>query len=218
MISEKNKDASIEKILSQGLVPPPSAGKQIKKMLQTLDMRFIFWDLGYSLFFTGITLALVLILLLFVPSEFRYSATVFSAPLLFLLILLFSETSERVSGLYEIKQVCFFHIHQITALRVIFYSIIGAVFSVFISATGVKNGHEFFLLLPICLFALFLCAYGGLVVMRRFPANRLLSAIGTLDSLVLCPLSCSRKWEKSTQYSLGFIPCSRCFRSSHSFR
>ena len=72
-MNEKTKNASIEYILSQGLVKPQTARERIAEMLRTIGFRFIFWDTGYSLFFTAVTFAVVLVLFSFAPEIGRAS-------------------------------------------------------------------------------------------------------------------------------------------------
>jgi hypothetical protein len=115
-MNDKTKNESIEYILSQGLVKPQTARRRILEMLRIIGFRFIFWDIGYSLFFTAITLAVVFLLFGFVPDDYRYSSSIAVAPLLFLLITMFAETSERVCRLYELKQTCYYSIWQVTLL------------------------------------------------------------------------------------------------------
>ena len=196
-MNEKVKNASIEYILSQGLVKPQTARERIAEMLRTIGFRFIFWDTGYSLFFAAVTLAVVLVLFSLVPERYRCSAAVAVAPLLFLLITLFAETSERACGLYELKQTCRYTIRQITALRVIGYSVVGSVFTAVVAATSVDSGYEFLSLFPLCLSALFFCAVLGLSAMRFLHGkwvNASFSAVWVFVNIAL-PFSLGEKWE-----------------------
>lgn len=167
-MDKKTKNASIEFILSQGLVEPQTTRKRIVEMLHTTGFRFIFWDTGYSLFFATITLVGVLVLFNFVPDGYRYSAAIAVAPLSFLLITMFVETSERTFGLYELKQTFHYTIRQVTTLRVICYSVVGSLFTAVIAAISADSGYEFLTLFPLCLSALFICAVLSLSIMRFF--------------------------------------------------
>ena len=112
-------------------------------MIHIIGFRFIFWDIGYSLFFGAVTLAGILVLFSFAPDVYRCSAAIAVAPLIFLLINMFAETSERTCGLYELKQTCRYTIQQISALRVICYSVVGFVFTAVIETISTDNGYEF---------------------------------------------------------------------------
>lgn len=196
-MNEKMKNASIEYILSRGLVRPQTARERIAEMLRTIGFRFIFWDTGYSLFFAAITLAVVLVLFSLAPERYHCSAAVAVAPLLFLLITLFAETSERSCGLYELKQTCRYTIRQITALRVTCYSVVGTVFTAVIAAISADSGYEFLSLFPLCLSALFICAVLGLSAMRFLHGNWVTAAFsaGWAFVNIALPFSLGEKWE-----------------------
>jgi hypothetical protein len=165
-MNENKKKIRIENILSQGLVKPQTARARIIEMFRTLGIRYIFWDMGYSLFFATLTLAIGFTLFIITPSEYRYAAAVTVAPLLFLLIIAFAETSERACGLYELKQTCRYTIRQITALRVVCYSVAGATFTAVVALISAENVYEFLSLFSLCLSALFVCAALSLSAIR----------------------------------------------------
>lgn len=196
-MNEHEKDASIDYILSQGLVTPQTAQAYIAEIVHTIGFRYIFWDMGYSLFFAAMTLAIVLVLFIITPDEYRYSAAVTVAPLMFLLTTMFAETSERACGLYELKQTCRYTIRQISALRIICYSVAGMAFTAVIAAVNAKNAYEFFCLFPLCLSALIICAVLSLAAMRYLRGKWgcvSVSAVWMLVSIAL-PFSLGEKWE-----------------------
>jgi len=196
-MNDKEKNASIDYILSQGLVKPQSAWALITEMVRRVGLRYIFWDTGYSLFFAAVTIAVVLVIFAFSPNEYRYSASVAVAPLLFLLTMMFVEITERASGLYELKQTCRYTIRQITALRMVCYSTAGAVFTAIIAKLGAKSAYEFLSLFPLCLSALFMCAALSLSLMRFFRGkwvSAAYSAVWVFMSIVL-PFTFNEKWE-----------------------
>jgi hypothetical protein len=196
-MDKKTKNASIEYILSQGLVKPQTTRERISEMLRSIGFRFIFWDTGYSLFFAAVTLAGVLVLFSFAPDDYRCSASIAVAPLVFLLITMFAETTERTCGLYELKQTCRYTIQQITALRVICYSVVGFVFTVVIATISTDSGYEFLSLFPLCLSALFLCATLSISCMRFLHGkwvNAVFSAVWVFVNIVI-PFSLGEKWE-----------------------
>ena len=196
-MDKKTKNASIEYILSLGLVKPQTARERIEEMLRIIGFRFIFWDTGYSLFFAAVTLAGVLVLFSFAPDDYRCSAAIAVAPLVFLLINMFAETSERVCGLYELKQTCRYTIQQVTALRVICYSVVGFVFTAVIATISTDSGYEFLSLFPLCLSALFLCATLSISFMRFLHGkwvNAVFSAGWVFVNIVI-PFSLGEKWE-----------------------
>jgi hypothetical protein len=196
-MNEREKNASVEYILARGLARPQSARERIAEMIRRMGFRFIFWDMGYSLFFALLSLAAVVVLFRLAPENSRCSAAVACAPMLFLLIVLFAETSERAFGLYELKQTCRYTVTQIAALRVICYSFAGTAFTVVVAAESATDAREFLSLFPLCLFALFLCAVLEIHVMRvarRKWANAVCSAVWILVNILL-PLLFGKEWE-----------------------
>lgn len=196
-MDKKTKNVSIEYILSQGLVKPQTVRERVVEMLRTIGFRFIFWDTGYSLFFTAVTLAVVLVIFSFVPDDYSYSTAIAIAPLFFLLITMFAETSERVCRLYELKQTCRYTIQQITALRIICYSIVGFAFTAFITTISTDSGYEFLSLFPLCLSGLFLCVTLSTSFLRYLHGkwvNAVFSAVWVFANIVT-PFLLGEKWE-----------------------
>ncbi|MDR0294282.1 MAG: hypothetical protein LBH95_09055 [Oscillospiraceae bacterium] len=196
-MNEREKNASIAYILSQSPLKPRPARARAAGMLRAIGLRYIFWDTGYSLFFAAVTLAAVTALFLAAPGEYRYSAAVAVAPLLFLLTSAFAETSERADGLYELKQTCRYTIRQIAALRVLCYSVAGAAFTAVVAAAGAKDGYEFISLFPLCLSALFACAALSLAAMRflrgKWGGAAFLAAWAFVSAAL--PFSLGERWE-----------------------
>jgi hypothetical protein len=166
-MDENKRNASIDYILSRGLVKPQGAAALTREMLRTLGLRFIFWDTAYSLVFAALTLVPLVVLLILAPQTYRFTATFAIAPSLFLLITAFAETAERSGELYELKQTCRYTVRQITALRVGSYSLAGIVYCSAIVFTSAENAAEIIRLLSLCLASLFVSAAASLTVMRR---------------------------------------------------
>ncbi|MDO3413312.1 hypothetical protein QWJ34_26405 [Saccharibacillus sp. CPCC 101409] len=210
-MNEREKNASIDRILARGLVKPSSAGKRISVMLRELGLRFIFWDTGYSLFFAGLTLACVFALFMLAPESYRASASVAVSPLLILLAVLFAGTSERLGGLYEIKQTCRYTIGQIAVLRMICYSVLGAAFTAAVAFAGADGELGFAALFPLCLSALLICAILSLSVLQRAGSRwgyAAFSAVWLFASVAL-PFGLGDKWEHLLRgmplaFSIGF--------------
>jgi hypothetical protein len=202
-MNEQEKNRSIDYILSQGLVKPQTTRARIAEMLRTMGVRYIFWDIGYSLFFALITLAVAVVLFALVPNDiennknYLYSSAVTVAPLLFLLITAFAETSERFCGLYELKQTCRYTIRQITALRVICYSLAGVVFTAVISLVNATDAANFLSLFTLCLAALFICASISLAAIRYLRNNWFTAVYSFLWVFVNIALSFSPNWERT---------------------
>ncbi|MFP3153525.1 hypothetical protein LQZ18_03695 [Lachnospiraceae bacterium ZAX-1] len=193
-----DKDQSIKYILDCGLVKPKTAQKQAAGILQSFGWRFLFWDTAYSLTFAGITIAVMLAVFTAVPGNYRYSATIAVAPLLYLLISVFTETEERAGGLYELKQTCRYTTQQISALRTVCYSIVGAGYTTIVALISANSASEFITMFPLSLLALFVCAVPQLTLTRfaRFKwANVVYAAVWVFVNLAL-PLRIGGAWEK----------------------
>lgn len=196
-MNEKMKEASIAKILELGLVKPQTMSDRMREIVRSLGLRFLFWDTGYSLFFAGLTLAIVLVLFCLAPDAYRSSAAVAVAPLFFLFAVLFTETSERLGRLYELKMTCRYTIQQITALRVTCYAILGTAFTAAIAMVSADDAYAFLVLFPLCLSALFICAFLALVLMHKSRskwAHAALSAAWLFTSITF-PFYLGDKWE-----------------------
>jgi len=203
-MNNEKKNASIEYILSQGLVKPQTARGRVAEMIRIMGLRNIFWDTGYGLFFAAVTFAVVFVIFAATPGEYRRSASVTAAPLLFLLTAVFAETSQRVCGLYELKQTCRYTIRQTTAVRVICYSVAGAVSAAVIAVLGAKGAHEFLSLFTLCLSALFVCSTLSLAILRFIRAkwaNAVFSAAWVFANTALT-VSLNKVWEAA----LGGVP------------
>jgi len=209
-MTDRQKDASIDHILKQGLVIPPSLWQRVREILSMLGFGFIFWDMSYSICFTIPTLVITLLSLLFVPERFSYSAAAGIAPMLFLLITFFAETSERISGLYELKQTCRYTVRQITAVRVMCYAAAGILFTGVVAAIMADTVNEFFMLLPICLSMLFICAavqLSALRLVRNGWAVAVISACWAAANLAVC-LVVGEWWEsflRSVPIAIGMM-------------
>ncbi|RKN80610.1 hypothetical protein [Paenibacillus ginsengarvi] len=205
-----DKNESIEFILSQGLAGPRTARERMADMVRSLGLRFLFWDTGYSLFFAALTLAGVFVLFSLTPDAYRCTAAVAAAPLLFLAAILFAETSERLGGLYELKQTCRYTIRQITAMRVTCYSVVGSAFTAVIAAVSADNGYEFLSLFPLCLSALFVCAVLALYVQQVLHSNWVHAAFSAawVIANVALPFALGEKWEailREMPIALSFV-------------
>jgi hypothetical protein len=188
MVNDRERDASIAYILSQGLTKPPTARGQIRAVIRAFGLRFLFWDTACSILFALLTVAGIFLLFVYAPDTKRFSSSVAAAPALFFLIVMFTETAERAGGLFDLKQTCRFTVRQITAVRVMCDSLAGIVFSSVIALFSMSNGFEFVPILSLCLSALFLCAVLALTVMRCVRskwASAVFSAVWTSVNLAI---------------------------------
>lgn len=169
-LSQNEKDNAIEDILLKGLSKPKSLWRYLCDIYRALGFRYIFLDMGYAMIMTVAATIGFLILYPLTPKQHIHATLFAVAPVFFIFIVLFTETIEKVSGLYELKMTCKYTVHQITTFRVLCFSLIGAMFctltSIYFNRSSIV--YDFFRLLSLSLCALFLCAFLTTFVIRRF--------------------------------------------------
>lgn len=165
-MDEKEKNASIEYILANGLVKPQPVHLRIAEIIRAVGFRHVFWDTGYAVLCATISATFVFVLFVQSSANYQYSAALAGSPLLYLFIAAFSETTERSCNLHGLKQTCRYTARHISALRVLCFSLMGAAFTAIIAAVGTEGMYGFLPLFTVCLSALFICAVFSLAVMR----------------------------------------------------
>jgi len=169
MPSFEEKERAIEYILSEGLKKPKSFWKCIYEMYRALGIKYLFLNTGHAII---ISAALMLgFLALFPLSPEKYINTVLfaSAPVFFISVVLLSETAERMNGMYELKMTFKYTIQQITAFRLLCYSMIGTVLCTVIGLYfPFQNVYHFLRVISVSLCALFICSFLSILIMRHF--------------------------------------------------
>jgi hypothetical protein len=166
-VTPEEKDREIEMILSRGLVKPKPAYKVFGELLHGLGLRIIFWDTAQTLLIAAMSLLGLALLTAVIPGERVFTYTFTLAPLLYLATLLSTESVERTGNLYELKHTCKYTIRQITALRIVCFSLVGIVFCVVMTTYLARGDLQILRLLPLALSGLFLCALFSLLLARR---------------------------------------------------
>lgn len=124
IISEEEKNKSIDFIISQGMPRPQTLRSCIPKLFKSVDMQTLFFGVGDCLFLAFLAFALFIV-------PFAYSASggegslcpavfVFS-PALYGLLHFLTQWKERMSGTYELKMTCRYTLRQLTALRMLLF-------------------------------------------------------------------------------------------------
>lgn len=169
-LSQIEKDRAIEEILSKGLSKPKSLWEYICEIYRTLGFRYVFFDMAHAVILTVIAITGFIILYPLTSAQHIYTALFAVAPVFFVFIVLFTETIEKVSGLYDLKMTCKYTVQQITAFRVLCLSLVGGVFSTLTSLyfSWVFIVNDFFRAFSLSLCALFLCAFLTIFIIRRF--------------------------------------------------
>ena len=82
-------------------------------------------------------------------------------------------------------------------LRVLYYSIAGAVFTAVVAVLNASSPREFLSMLPLCLLALFICAFLSLIAMRYFKNTWSLMTFGAVWVLITTalPVWLGNRWE-----------------------
>ena len=197
MNDSTQKDISIDYILDKGLQKKRSLWSMLTEIYRTLGFRLVFWDTAQAFVLTALTLTGLLLFLPFSAQTLQHTLLFGCSPLLFVVVVFFSETIERVDGLYELKLTCKYTIRQIVAFRILFFSLLGIVFSVGLTVYSANNSFEVLRLLPLSLSALFICSFICLSLVRRF-SGKLTYAIAALLWAVISfvpALAIGEKWE-----------------------
>jgi len=185
---DKSRKKSIETILADGLTRPVSTWVYLRDMYRNLGLRVIFWEAAPAMLIS-VAVALAYMLLLAAQFTFLDAAENLSAmlflfsPALFMSMTVCTEAIERMSGLYEIKMTGKYTLRQITAFRLLCFSLIGTVFAVIantvichLATEEVQAGFSF-QMIAIALCSLFLCSLLIISILRRFRAGWYLGAI-----------------------------------------
>lgn len=169
-LSPDELDREIRQILDRGLIRPKGFWKYLVELHRALGMRYLFYGTGSTWVITALTL-LVLVLFLPLPGpEHLYAVSFLLSPVCFLLIMLLTETMEKVNGVYELKMTLTYTVRQLAVVRILHFSLIGCLFSVF---TSLYFGHAvpmldtYLKLFSLSLTALFLCALVCAYAIRR---------------------------------------------------
>ena len=187
-ISPNERDKAIASILDVGLTRPVTTWGYLRDMYHNLGLRVIFWESAPAML---LSVAVALVYILVIASQFTFfnadehlSAMLFLfSPALFISMTVCTEAIERMSGLYEIKMTSKYTIRQITAFRLLCFSLIGTIFAVIanvviypIMATELRSGF-LFQMISVALCSLFLCSLLITTILRRFRSGWYLGAI-----------------------------------------
>jgi hypothetical protein len=198
-LTPHEKDQAIEYILSKGLTRPKSLWRHLVDMYRAIGLRHLFLDTVQPALMAAAFMAGFVALNPLPPEQYRHAALFAAAPVFFIFAVLLTEAAERRNGaLYELKMTCKYTLLQITAFRLLGFSLAGTVLCTLAGLSGgFPDVHAFFRALSLSLCSLFLCSFQSLFVMRRF--NRkwihaapvlLWAAIGVLPAWLF-----GRQWE-----------------------
>lgn len=168
--SPAERDKAIEHILLNGLSKPQGLWKSLCEMYRALGLRYIFCDMAYATVMSIVMTVGFAVLYPLSPERHTYATLFAVAPVFFILVVIVTETMEKISGLYELKMTCKYTIQQITAFRVLCFSLIGAVFCAFTSLyfSWLLMEENLFRAFSLSFCAMFLCAFLTMFILRRF--------------------------------------------------
>jgi len=174
-ITPEERDRAIGNILSEGLTQPVTTPRFFLNMWRSLGFHVIFHG-ALPAILLSIIFAFGYIGLISLQSArlnlawINHSLLFLFAPALFIWLTLSTEAIERFDGIYDLKMTCRYTIRQITALRLVCFSIIGMLFALVGSLVLFDTiGSGYFLqMLSLALASLFFCTFMIVHIMRRF--------------------------------------------------
>lgn len=170
-LSPDELEREIRHILDRGLIRPKGFWQYLVELHRTLGIRYLFFGTGSTGIITALTLLALLLYLPLPGPDHLYAVLFLLSPVSFLMLMLLTETTEKVNGVYELKMTLTYTVRQLAVIRILYFSLIGCLFSAYAS---VYLGHALQImdmvlkLLALSLSALFLCAFVCVYAMRHF--------------------------------------------------
>jgi len=205
-ISPEERDNAIDAILLKGLTPPAPTWAFLWNMYKSLGLRAIFWDSASSIL-ASLAIAAGYVALGSLPLTWiggwinmplsLYSSLFLFSPALFIGLTISTEAMERLSGLYDLKMTCRYTIRQITAFRLLCFSLCATIFTVVGSAAinSMPETGYFMQLFSLALCSLFLCSLLVIHTMRRWHCGWYLGAAIWTSIGVLPIIIFRQSWE-----------------------
>lgn len=191
MPSKEEKEQSIHTILELGMKPPKTLVNAIPILLKRIGIHNLFlgvWDGIFLAIVCAGVFAIVFMLPKGIHINVRYMGLFFVSPFFYLMLHGFTAWKELQNGTYEIKMTCHYTLRELTALRMIIFSVFCVVLDVIVSG-GVwyftKEGVKLFQLIGLSLSALFFYGTATMAVLRKG-----LSLYGQLAVPVLWSILC----------------------------
>lgn len=173
MPSKEEKEQSIHTILELGMQPSKTLKDVIPMLLKRIGFHNLFlglWDAIFLAFVCVIAFTVVFMLPEGINRNVRYMGLFFISPFFYLMLHGFTSWKELQNGTYEIKMTCHYTLRELTALRMIIFSVFCIVLDVILSG-GIwhftKEGMKLFQLIGLSLSALFFYGTATMVVLRK---------------------------------------------------
>ncbi|MDR2590366.1 MAG: hypothetical protein LBC71_05210 [Oscillospiraceae bacterium] len=191
-ITPEERENAVNIILNKGLKRPVSTWTYLNEMYRCLGLRHIFWEalpaLLISFVFVFFCSFIFFTQLDHLVGNLNIYTTVFMlSPILFIGLTVSTEAIERFSGLFDLKMTGKYTIRQISAFRILCFTLVGTVFTVIVSviiATNIEQIH-LFNLLSLALASIFLCSLLIIHSIRRWRGGWY---IGTIIWTTVCVL------------------------------
>lgn len=204
-ITPDEREKAIDAILDKGLIVPVSTPIFLRNMMENLGFGVIFHGALPGILLSVLASATyVLMVILYADglSEARshYSLLFLFSPMLFIGLILSTEATERLegSGMYELKMTCRYTVRQITAFRLLSFSLVGAVFAViggYSYHAATETGY-LLQLVSLSLSSVFLCTLLIICIMRHFKVGWWVGAC-IWTAVGLLPMAINRQgWEE----------------------
>jgi len=179
-ITPKERSREINAILDKGLIVPVSMPIFLRNMLKNMGLKVVFRGALPGVLLSILVAATYVIMVVLyadgLSDEWNHYALIFLlSPMLFIGLTLSTEATERMegNGLYELKMTCRYTVQQITAFRLLCFSLAGAIFAVVAgySYHAVTEAGYLLQLISLSLSSVFICTVLIIFTMRRFRAG-----------------------------------------------
>lgn len=175
-LSKADKNKAITEILDKGLVSPVYRLKKVWDFFCVCSPKWIFFDMGDCIFL-GLLIAFTGWIILLQTDEKFICCVLFGiSPFVYMATYLLTSWKEYQQQMYEMKMVCLYSLYQVTALRMLYFSVLNLILNSAILAI-IKEFHimkiEFWRMLGISFSSIFI--YGIIVLTFKFKGNPWLS-------------------------------------------
>lgn len=171
MPNKEEKERAINKIVSQGMGKRRHMVSVIFSLLQEIGLCNLFHG-TVDCIFLAILCTIALDLMVVVPMAVYHNMALlglfFISPMLYGFLHLFTLWKEQQEGLYELKMTCRYTLHELTALRMLFFGGLSVVGNRMLMLFFLQKGVvmlSFLKLLSVSLSALFLYGFFNLLVL-----------------------------------------------------
>ena len=171
MPNEKEKEQAISQIVNQSMLKRRHMVPVIFSLLQEIGPRNLFHG-TVDCIFLAILCTVALDLMVVVPMAVYHNMALlglfFMSPMLYGFLHLFTLWKEQQEGLYELKMTCRYTLHELTALRMLFFGGISVVGNRMLMIVFLQRGAlmlSFLKLLAVSLSALFLYGFLNLLAL-----------------------------------------------------